>query len=60
MATGEEFRDHLLAARAAMDASGVRRGVICCWNEYGEGSVIEPTREHRFEMLEEVKRVFAP
>lgn len=59
MATGEEFRDHLLAARAAMDASGVRRGVICCWNEYGEGSVIEPTREHRFEMLEEVRRVFA-
>lgn len=59
MATGEEFRDHLLAARAAMDASGVRRGVICCWNEYGEGSVIEPTREHGFQMLEEVKRVFA-
>jgi hypothetical protein len=59
MATRQEFRDHLAAARAARDGSGVRRGVICCWNEYGEGSVIEPTRRRKFEMLEEIKRAFA-
>ena len=33
-------------------------GVICCWNEFGEGSFIEPTREQGFAYLDMVRRVF--
>ncbi|HEX7857254.1 MAG TPA: glycoside hydrolase family 99-like domain-containing protein [Sphingobium sp.] len=42
--SGDQFRDHLTAARSFMTEKGVSRAVICCWNEYGEGSVIEPTK----------------
>lgn len=32
--------------------------VICCWNEYGEGSYIEPTEKYKYTYLEKVKAVF--
>ena len=32
--------------------------VICCWNEFGEGSYIEPTKKDGFSYLEKVKKVF--
>ncbi len=36
-----------------------RTGVICCWNEFGEGSIIEPTRQGGFARLEQIRAVFA-
>ncbi|MDR7334837.1 glycoside hydrolase family 99-like domain-containing protein [Roseateles asaccharophilus] len=56
------FESHLRAARDFMDAnpSQTRRlGVICCWNEFGEGSYIEPTKAGGFGYLEKVRDVFA-
>ena len=61
VATPTEFRAHLAAARQAMLKPGKARsglGVICCWNEYGEGSYLEPTKQRRFAMLEQVRAVF--
>jgi hypothetical protein len=59
--SADEFETHLLAARALMDAQPnktLRMGVICCWNEFGEGSVIEPTKRDGFSFLERVQKVF--
>lgn len=59
-----EFEDHLEAAKAAITNGKLRPGqttrwgVICCWNEFGEGSYIEPTRELGHAVLDKVRRVF--
>lgn len=61
LSTPAEFATHLKAARAFMDANPVltgRMGVICCWNEFGEGSFIEPTRRDGAAYLEKVREVF--
>lgn len=61
ISTPEQFETHLIAAKATMDASktvGPKMGVICCWNEFGEGSYIEPTKKFGFSYLEKVKKVF--
>ena len=61
LSTPEEFGVHLMAARAFMDANPVRTrrlGIICCWNEFGEGSFIEPTELGGFSYLDQVRRVF--
>lgn len=55
------FEAHLQAAKSTMDAArndAPRMGVICCWNEFGEGSYIEPTKKDGFIYLETVKKVF--
>lgn len=55
------FEEHLKEAKALMDAyPGKTRkmGVICCWNEFGEGSYIEPTKKEGFSRLEKIKAVF--
>jgi len=49
-----EGRDSLL--RNASRTHGL--GVICCWNEFGEGSYIEPTQRDQFEYLSAVRDVF--
>jgi hypothetical protein len=57
------FQQHLRAGRHAIEMSdpkGARLGVICCWNEFGEGSFIEPTEQNRFGKLEQVRAVFGP
>lgn len=61
LSTPEEFELHLKAAKDYMDSmkKGVpKMGVICCWNEFGEGSYIEPTKAHGFSYLEKIKKVF--
>ena len=61
LATAGEFEAHLRAARALMDSrpdKALRMGVICCWNEFGEGSFIEPTKRRGNELLERVRAVF--
>lgn len=57
----EQFESHLRAAKSAMDASkfdSPKMGVICCWNEFGEGSYIEPTKKYGFSYLEKINKVF--
>lgn len=60
LSTPEEFRQHLLAAKAVMDSypdKTNKMGVICCWNEFGEGSFIEPTVAYGFSYLKQVADV---
>lgn len=55
------FGAHLERARAVLDRhpdKTRRTVVICCWNEFGEGSYIEPTKRYGFAYLEQVRRVF--
>lgn len=59
--TPGEFEEHLLQAKAVLDQypeKTLRTVVICCWNEFGEGSYIEPTKKWGFDYLERVKNVF--
>lgn len=61
IATPAQFEAHLLEAKRLMDAYPAKTkhmGVICCWNEFGEGSYIEPTKKDGFSYLEKVKKVF--
>ncbi len=61
ISTPDQFESHLLEARRLMDAAPDktrRMGVICCWNEFGEGSYIEPTKKDGFSYLKKVKNVF--
>lgn len=61
LSTPKEFRKHLEAAKAFMDDHPIltrKMGVICCWNEYGEGSFIEPAEKLGFDYLEQVKKTF--
>lgn len=61
VSTPVQFEAHLLAAKRLMDANPdktKRMGVICCWNEFGEGSYIEPTKQDGFSYLDKVKKVF--
>ena len=61
VSTPETFESHLRAAKALMDAypeRSKRTGMLCCWNEFGEGSYIEPTKRHGMRYLEKVQDVF--
>lgn len=61
VSTPESFAAHLRAAKQALESVSNpqhRIGIICCWNEFGEGSYIEPTMKFRFQYLEAVKAVF--
>ena len=66
-----EFREHLKAARDFCEKKGgsfLRKEdvavlgkcsfVLCCWNEYGEGSFVEPTVGRGKDFLEDIKAVF--
>ncbi|WP_341869797.1 glycoside hydrolase family 99-like domain-containing protein [Paraburkholderia caffeinilytica] len=59
--SSEEFRQHLLEARDVMTKNPERTKrtvIICCWNEFGEGSFIEPTKARGFSYLGAVRDVF--
>lgn len=59
--TASEFESHLQAAKLAMDQNSLKTkkmAVICCWNEFGEGSFIEPTKQGQNEFLVRVRKVF--
>lgn len=61
VSTPQTFESHLLAAKAYMDKypkKSLKTGIICCWNEYGEGSYIEPTKSQGFSYLEKIQKVF--
>lgn len=59
--TPEMFEMHLLDAKNLIDKFPEKTNktvIICCWNEFGEGSYIEPTKKWEFQYLKKVKRVF--
>jgi hypothetical protein len=61
--TPEEFRRMLVAARECMDAKGPpsrRVALIEAWNEWGEGSTVEPDLEDGFRKVDAIRDVFAP
>ena len=64
MSTATEFGEHLVAAKEAMlkgrmrPGQATRWGLICCWNEFGEGSYIEPTKANGKAMVNKVRSVF--
>ncbi|MCX7887592.1 MAG: glycoside hydrolase family 99-like domain-containing protein [Verrucomicrobiae bacterium] len=54
------FERHLRDCKAFLDRRGGKMLFIEAWNEWGEGSYIEPHREFGFGYLEAIRRVFAP
>jgi hypothetical protein len=61
--TSERFRDLCRRTKTMMDSStsgGPEKNtaVFCCWNEFGEGHYIEPTRGNGFSYLDAIRDVF--
>ncbi|MDT8838257.1 glycoside hydrolase family 99-like domain-containing protein [Paraburkholderia fungorum] len=57
----QQFRQHLLEARGLVDVNSTKTNstvLICCWNEFGEGSYIEPTKKFGEEYIDAVRDVF--
>ncbi len=62
--TPEKFRELCQRAKAHLDSRSdpgpERRTVIfCCWNEFGEGHYIEPTRGYGFSYLDAIRDTFS-
>lgn len=61
ISTPEEFDRHMHEAITTARSNKEKTHntvIICCWNEYGEGSYIEPTKKYRFRYLDAIKRNF--
>ncbi len=57
--TSQLFKEMLLDAKDFVEKHNLRRMVIIeAWNEWGEGSYIEPSREWGFAYLDAVREVF--
>ncbi len=62
--TADKFRDLCRRAKASIDSTAGRTGLgtnavlFCCWNEFGEGHYIEPTRGNGFAYLDAIRDVF--
>lgn len=57
----DSFEQHLIHARTQLKTYPEKTkgiGMVCCWNEYGEGSYIEPTKYWGMAYLERLKSVF--
>jgi hypothetical protein len=55
------FKMHMDSARSLLSSAHnktLNMVVICAWNEFGEGSYIEPTKKWGFQYLQVVKQVF--
>lgn len=62
--TPDLFREHLLSARRFLETSASNSRILPsvlveAWNEWGEGSYIEPHREFGFGYLDAIREVFA-
>lgn len=57
--SSELFQKGLQDMRNWMDANNKRIGLLEAWNEWGEGSYIEPNAEFGFGDLEAIRSVFA-
>lgn len=61
ISTPEQFKTHLTKAKYYMDTYPEKTnkiGVVCCWNEFGEGSYIEPTEKYDSIYLQQIPSVF--
>lgn len=61
ISTPEEFDKHIYSAITTARSNKEKTHntvIICCWNEYGEGSYIEPTKKYKFRYLEAIKRSY--
>lgn len=61
VSTPESFERHLRAGKAMIESNPEKTlgiGMLCCWNEYGEGTYVEPTRIFGTEYLKRVQQVF--
>jgi hypothetical protein len=59
--TPRSFENHLRAAKMVMEKNTEKTRhtvVICCWNEYGEGSYIEPTKKYGTQYIDAIRSVF--
>ena len=57
--TTEFFKEGLMAMKKWMDENNARVGLLEAWNEWGEGSYIEPNAEFGFGDIEAIRDVFA-
>jgi hypothetical protein len=57
-ASPAEFRAALESARAFLESKGVQVATINAWNEWTEGSYLEPDTGHGLAYLEAVRDVF--
>lgn len=61
VSTPQIFAQHLQAAKTLMNvypSKTMKTGIICCWNEFGEGSYIQPTVKYGTQYLDQVKATF--
>jgi hypothetical protein len=61
VSTPASFASHLAALKNSLESDAKAQpklAIICCWNEFGEGSYIEPTKKDGFTYLKAVKQVF--
>ena len=58
--TPQKFEDFLRRAKAYADAHPAQPPLVTinAWNEWAEGSYLEPDTEHRYAFLKAVRRVF--
>lgn len=57
--TPEKFKEMLIAAKDFLDKEAEPKIIMIeAWNEFGEGSYIEPTKKWGFKYLETIKEVF--
>jgi hypothetical protein len=61
--TPEKFRELCLRAKRLLDSDADRGPsrntlIFCCWNEFGEGHYIEPTRGYGYAYLDVIRDVF--
>ena len=55
----EDFAEGLKLLKDHLDRVGIKMAFIEAWNEFGEGSYIEPTADYGFGSLEAIRSVFA-
>jgi len=54
-----DFAEGLTRLKAHLDAAGQKTAILEAWNEWGEGSCLEPNCEFGFKDLEAVRAAFA-
>jgi hypothetical protein len=63
VSTVKQFVLHLKSGREVIQRhydKTLGLGVLCCWNEFGEGSYVEPTKLLGTRYLDAIRSVFLP